>query len=79
MAWLVHEPRLRAEVPVFCVQAVKPLLINRHAPASVAVGAIHLLLHLHSRLEVNAFFFIFVVNRYIDSLIVAGPGTGIAL
>lgn len=52
MAWLIHEPSLRAEVPVFCVQAVRPLLTNTSAPSTVAMGAVHLLLHLHSRLEV---------------------------
>lgn len=52
MAWLIHEPSLRAEVPVFCVQAIRPLLSNPSAPYSVATGAINLLLHLHSRLEV---------------------------
>lgn len=53
MAWLLHEPSLRAEVPVFCVQAIQPLLSNTSAPSSVAIGAIHLLLHLHHRLEVS--------------------------
>ena len=53
MAWLIHEPSLRAEVPVFCVQAIRPLLNNTSAPSSVAVGAVNLLLHLHSRLEVS--------------------------
>jgi hypothetical protein len=52
MAWLIHEPNLRAEVPVFCVQAVIPLVLNPNAPDSVAIGALHLLLHLHGRLEV---------------------------
>jgi len=52
MAWLLHEPRLRAEVPVFCVVGVKPLLCNHRAPLSVSVGAVQLLTHLHSRLEV---------------------------
>jgi hypothetical protein len=46
MAWLIHEPSLRAEVPVFCVQAVHPLLSS--TPYSVAIGAWNLLLHLHS-------------------------------
>ena len=52
MAWLLHEPRLRAEVPVFCVVAIKPLLRNSNAPMSVSVGAVQLLSHLHMRLEV---------------------------
>ena len=52
MAWLLHEPRLVAKVPVFCIIGVKPLLLNQHAPLTVSVGAIHLLTHLHSRLEV---------------------------
>ena len=52
MAWLLHEPRLRAEVPVFCVVAIKPLLRNTNAPVSVSVGAVQLLSHLHTRLEV---------------------------
>jgi hypothetical protein len=52
MAWLLHEPRLRAEVPVFCVVAIKPLLRNSKSPESVSVGAVQLLNHLHTRLEV---------------------------
>lgn len=52
MAWLIHEPRLRAEVPVFCVAGIRPLLRNLRAPVSVSMGGIHLLSHLHSRLEV---------------------------
>ena len=52
MAWLLHEPRLRAEVPVFCVVAIKPLLRNPNAPISVSIGAVQLLSHLHTRLEV---------------------------
>ncbi len=53
MAWLLHEPRLVAKVPVFCIIGVKPLLRNGNAPMSVSTGAVHLLLHLHSRLEVR--------------------------
>ena len=56
MAWLLHEPRLRAEVPVFCVVGVKPLLCNHRAPVSVSVGAVQLLTHLHTRLEVRNVF-----------------------
>lgn len=52
MAWLLHEPRLRAEVPVFCVVAIKPFLRNASVPLPVSVGAVQLLSHLHSRLEV---------------------------
>ena len=52
MAWLLHEPRLRAEVPVFCVVAVKPLLKNIKVPVPVSIGAVNLLYHLHTRLEV---------------------------
>lgn len=52
MAWLLHEPRLVAKVPVFCIIGVRPLLKNSSAPATVSIGAVHLLLHLHSRLEV---------------------------
>lgn len=54
MAWLLHEPRLRAEVPVFCIVGLKPLLCNIKAPVSVSIGAVHLLTHLHTRLEVLA-------------------------
>jgi hypothetical protein len=53
MAWLLHEPRLRAEVPVFCVMAIRPLLRNKGAPLSVSIGAVQLLSHLHTRLEVG--------------------------
>ena len=52
MAWLLHEPRLLAKVPVFCILGVRPLLANQAAPTSVSEGAVHLLSHLHSRLEV---------------------------
>jgi len=52
MAWLLHEPRLIAKVPVFCIISVRPLLRNANAPLSVSIGAVHLLSHLHSRLEV---------------------------
>lgn len=52
MAWLLHEPRLVAKVPVFCIIGVKPLLRNNLAPLSVSIGAVHLLTHLHGRLEV---------------------------
>jgi hypothetical protein len=54
MAWLLHEPRLRAEVPVFCIVGLKPLLANIDVPISVSVGTVHLLTHLHTRLEVLA-------------------------
>ena len=37
---------------MFCVVGVKPLLCNPRAPASVSAGAVHLLTHLHTRLEV---------------------------
>jgi hypothetical protein len=52
MAWLLHEPRLRAEVPVFCIVGLRPLLRNVRAPVTVSMGAVQLLLHLHTRLEV---------------------------
>lgn len=52
VAWLLHEPRLLANVPVFIVIAIKPLLGNPRVPVSVSVGAVKLLCHLHSRLEV---------------------------
>lgn len=52
MAWLLHEPRLIARVPVFCIIAVKPLVKNQQAPVFVSVGAVKLLKYLHSRLEV---------------------------
>ena len=52
VAWLLHEPRLLANVPVFIVICIRPLLGNPRVPVSVAVGAVTLLCHLHSRLEV---------------------------
>ena len=52
IAWLLHEPRLRAEVPVSCVVGIKPLLNHTGVPSCVSVGAIQLLFHLHTRLEV---------------------------
>ena len=51
MAWLLHEPRLFASVPVFCIIAVKPLVYNKQAPIFVSTGAVKLLKYLHSRLE----------------------------
>eukprot|EP01039_Chlorochromonas_danica_P002473 gene2473-2708_t len=51
MAWLLHEPRLIANVPVFCIIAVKPLVKNKNAPIFVSSGAVQLLRYLHSRLE----------------------------
>jgi hypothetical protein len=55
MAWLLHEPRLLSKVPVFCIIGVEPLLLNIKAPTSVSIGAVQLLLLLHSRLEVSVF------------------------
>jgi hypothetical protein len=52
VAWLLQEPRLVAKVPVFCIIVVKPLLENQLVPTTVSVGAVRLLKHLHSRLEV---------------------------
>lgn len=52
MAWLLHEPRLLAKVPVFCILSINPLVKNTSAPLSVSVGAVRLLTHLHARLEV---------------------------
>ena len=52
VAWLLHEPRLLANVPVFIVISIRPLLGNPRVPVSVSVGAVKLLCHLHSRLEV---------------------------
>ena len=52
MAWMLHDPRLRAEVPIFCVSAIKPMISNKNAPISVSIGAIQLLYLLHERLEV---------------------------
>jgi hypothetical protein len=52
LAWLLHEPRLRAEVPVFCVVGIRPLLSARGVPGIVSVGAVKLLMHLHARLQV---------------------------
>ena len=52
MAWILHEPRMVAEVPVFCVCAIHPLLESRRSPITVSLGAIKLLYHLHLRLDV---------------------------
>ena len=52
MAWLLHEPRLRSEVPIFCIIAIKPIIFNSASPISVATGSVQLLNHLHSRLEI---------------------------
>lgn len=52
MAWLLHEPRLRAEVPVFCISGLYPLLGNSEVPISVALGTLQLMQQLHARLEV---------------------------
>lgn len=51
LAWLLHEPRLIASVPVFCVVAIQPLVTNPAAPGFVSVGAVNLLKYLHARLE----------------------------
>ena len=51
LAFLLHEPRLRSEVPLFCIIAIKPIL-SADVTSSVSVGAVQLLVHLHSRLEV---------------------------
>ena len=51
MAWLLHEPRLISSVPVFCIMAIKPLIINHSAPVFVSTGAVRLLKYLHTRLE----------------------------
>lgn len=53
MAWMLHDSRLRGEVPIFCVCAIKPLIINKNAPISVSIGSIQLLYLLHERLEVS--------------------------
>ena len=52
IAWLLHEPRLRAEVPLFCISALDPLLGNATVPLTVSLGALQLLCQLHSRQEV---------------------------
>jgi len=54
MAWLLHEPRLRAEVPLICVSGIRPLVTNKYAPIAVSIGAVQLLMHLHGRVEVLA-------------------------
>jgi hypothetical protein len=51
MAWLLHEPRLHSEIPVFCIIAIKPLVLS-NVPESVSIAAVQLLLHLHGRLDV---------------------------
>lgn len=52
LVWLLHEERLRAEIPIFCVHAIWPHLENAVSPLSIRLGCIQLLLLLHSRLEV---------------------------
>lgn len=52
LAWLLYERRLQAEVPVFCVVGIKPLLNNNKVPTSISIGAVKLLSHLHTRLDV---------------------------
>jgi hypothetical protein len=52
LAWLLHEPRLIASVPVFCVIAIQPLVTNVRAQSFVSLGAVSLLKYLHTRLEV---------------------------
>jgi hypothetical protein len=54
MAWMLHESRLQGEIPMFCTVGIRPLLCNTRTTISVSVGAIKLLTHLHSRLEVQA-------------------------
>ena len=56
MAWLLHESRLQGEIPMFCIVGIRPLLCNNKTTISVSVGAIKLLAHLHSRLEVSSSF-----------------------
>ena len=53
MAWMLHDSRLRAEVPIFCVSAIQPLLNNKNSPVSVSLGAVQLLCLLHERLDVS--------------------------
>ena len=53
MAWMLHESRLQGEIPMFCTVGIRPLLCNTRTTISVSVGAIKLLTHLHSRLEVQ--------------------------
>lgn len=53
LAWLLHEPRLIASVPVFCVVAIQPLVTNTQAQSFVSLGAVSLLKYLHARMEVN--------------------------
>lgn len=54
MAWILHEPRLVAEVPVFCLVGLRPLIVNNRLPVSISVASIELLYHLHLRLEVTS-------------------------
>ncbi len=51
---MLHEPRLIANVPVFCIVAIKPLIGNIRSTEFVANGAIKLLMYLHTRLEVGS-------------------------
>lgn len=67
MAWLLHEPRLIAEVPVFCISALEPLIKNSRTPESVSVGAVGLIVQLHHRLEVLIKSAIVLENQSEDS------------
>ncbi len=51
MSWLLQEPRLVANIPVFSVMALRPLVRNVKCVAFVSEGAIQLLLYMLSRLE----------------------------
>ncbi len=51
MSWLLQEPRLVANIPVFSVMALRPLVSIVKCVAFVSEGAIQLLLYMLSRLE----------------------------
>jgi hypothetical protein len=51
MAWLLQEPRLVANIPVFSVTAIKPLIASTTCHQFVSEGAVQLTIYILSRLE----------------------------
>ena len=49
---------------MFCIVGIRPLLCNNRTTVSVSVGAIRLLTHLHSRLEVGIILEITIILLY---------------
>lgn len=51
MSWLLQEPRLVANIPVFSIIAIKPLITNAKCHTFVSEGAVQLMMYVLSRLE----------------------------